>query len=57
MGKRMIIFVGVDVDNNLCELNSRINVSTLKYLHEIKDRGVKNNITIQGTYTENKIFP
>ncbi|MBP1924252.1 HAD superfamily hydrolase (TIGR01484 family) [Sedimentibacter acidaminivorans] len=37
----MIKFIGFDVDNTLCELNSRIKDSTLNYLHEIKDRGVK----------------
>lgn len=37
----MIKFIGFDVDNTLCELNSKIKDSTLNYLHELKDRGVK----------------
>ena len=37
----MIKLIGFDVDNTLCELNSEIKNSTLSYLHDIKDRGIK----------------
>ena len=37
----MIKLIGFDVDNTLCELNSPMKESTLKLLHEIKDRGIR----------------
>lgn len=37
----MIKLMGFDVDNTLCELNSKMKESTLEYLHRIRDKGVE----------------
>lgn len=37
----MIKLIGFDVDNTLCELNSKMKESTLEYIHELKNRGIK----------------
>ncbi|NLK99638.1 MAG: HAD family phosphatase [Clostridiales bacterium] len=37
----MIKLIGFDVDNTLCELNSKMKDSTLEYLHKIRERGIK----------------
>lgn len=37
----MIKLIAFDVDNTLCELNSPMKESTLRYLHEIKDKEVR----------------
>jgi len=37
----MIKLIGFDVDNTLCELNSKMKESTLNYLLAIKNKGIK----------------